>query len=226
LSGSNWLGRIMKRYLRWIYGKCDHVFAPSQATSDMLTRTGIDPAKLAIWRRGVSTTRFDPARRSTALRERWGVSERRPALLYVGRLSREKGLAMFPSFSQHLQYAAVDHRLVFVGDGPMRRELEGCCPTAVFCGTLDPDDVAMAMASSDVFVFPSRTDTAGNVVLERRRAAYRCWSAHSEGLTKTWCQDSLDSCAAIPSNSSARPRVSFAASAGAGNSASGRATTR
>ena len=166
LSGSLWLGRMMQEYMRWPYGKCERVFAPSEATRDMLIRARINPARIDIWRRGVSTTRFDPAKRSSALREQWGVTSGRPALVYAGRLSREKGLGMLGPLSRHLGYAGAAHRLVFIGDGPMRRELEAVCPGAVFTGTLSPDDVAVAMASADIFVFPSRTDTAGNVVLE------------------------------------------------------------
>jgi glycosyltransferase involved in cell wall biosynthesis len=166
LSGSQWLGRMMQEYMRWPYGKCERVFAPSEATRDMLIRARLDPARIDIWRRGVSTLRFDPAKRSSALREQWGVTSRRPALVYAGRLSREKNLGMLGPLSRHLGYAGAAHRLVFIGDGPMRRELEAVCPGAVFTGTLSPDDVAVAMASADIFVFPSRTDTAGNVVLE------------------------------------------------------------
>jgi glycosyltransferase involved in cell wall biosynthesis len=166
LSGSPWLGRMMQEYMRWPYGRCERVFAPSEATRDMLIRSRIDPARIDIWRRGVSTTRFDPAKRSSELRAQWGVTGSRPALVYVGRLSREKGLGMLGPLSRHLDYAGAAHRLVLIGDGPMRSELEGVCPGAVFTGTLPPDEVAVAMASADIFVFPSRTDTAGNVVLE------------------------------------------------------------
>jgi glycosyltransferase involved in cell wall biosynthesis len=166
LSGSRWLGWFMQEYMRWPYGRCERIFAPSEATRDLLVRARIDAERIEIWRRGVSPVQFDPARRSAELRRRWGVSGTRPALLYVGRLSREKGLDMLAPLSRHLEYAGVPHRLVLVGDGPMRRELEAACPDAVFTGTLAADDVATAMASSDVFAFPSRTDTAGNVVLE------------------------------------------------------------
>jgi glycosyltransferase involved in cell wall biosynthesis len=87
-------------------------------------------------------------------------------LLYAGRLSREKGLSALVSLERRLADLGVAHRLVLVGDGPMRDELTRALPEAVFMGTLDREDIAVAMASSDVFVFPSCTDTAGNVVLE------------------------------------------------------------
>jgi glycosyltransferase involved in cell wall biosynthesis len=166
LSGSRRLGKLMRAYMRWPYGQCERVFAPSEATRDLMIRAKIDPSKIDIWRRGVSTTRFDPGKRSAALRARWGVSDTRPALLYAGRLSREKGLGMIEPLSRFLDYAGVAHRLVLIGDGPMRGELEARCPHATFTGTLTPDEVAVAMASADLFVFPSLTDTAGNVVLE------------------------------------------------------------
>jgi glycosyltransferase involved in cell wall biosynthesis len=132
----------------------------------MLIRARINPAHIDVWPRGVSTTLFNPAKRSTELRARWGVSADRPALLYVGRVSREKGLSLLQPLSRFLEYAGGTHRLVIVGDGPMRSELAGNCPDAIFTGTMSPDGVATAMASADAFVFPSETDTAGNVVLE------------------------------------------------------------
>jgi glycosyltransferase involved in cell wall biosynthesis len=89
-----------------------------------------------------------------------------PALLYVGRVSREKDLAMLPSLLSALHARHCHYRLIVVGDGPMRPELQAACGDAVFTGTLSHDDVAVAMASADVFIFSSRTDTAGNVVLE------------------------------------------------------------
>ena len=72
----------------------------------------------------------------------------------------------FRRLSAHLQRRGLDHRLVFVGDGPIRRQLEEACPDAVFLGSLGRQAVAEAFASADIFVFPSTTDTAGNVVLE------------------------------------------------------------
>lgn len=166
LSGYDWLGRLMQQYLRWPYGKCRRILVPSSATRETMIRGQIRPDKLAIWTRGVSTTTFSPARRSASLRRQWQVSDDCPALLYVGRISKEKGLDLLPALSERLRRVQLRHRLVCVGDGPMRDELRDRCADAIFTGTLTHDEVAIAMASADVFVFPSRTDTAGNVVLE------------------------------------------------------------
>jgi glycosyltransferase involved in cell wall biosynthesis len=142
------------------------VLAPSEATRQTLIRGRIDPSKIGIWRRGVSTERFTPAKRSAELRRGWGVTDGQLALLYVGRVSKEKGLDLLAPLSERLRRLRIAHRLIVVGDGPMRRDLMDRCEGASFLGTLSPEGVAAAMASSDVFVFPSRTDTAGNVVLE------------------------------------------------------------
>ena len=166
LSGSVMAGRIMRNYMNWLYKPSRRLLVPSESTRSLLADGGFDRTRLALWTRGVDTQTFSPARRSEALRERWGVSDRRPALIYVGRLSREKGLALFDDLQTALIGHRVSHRFVFVGDGPMREELKGLCPDAVFTGTLPHAEVADAMASADAFVFPSTTDSAGNVVLE------------------------------------------------------------
>jgi glycosyltransferase involved in cell wall biosynthesis len=101
-----------------------------------------------------------------SLRERWGVSGARPAVLYAGRISKEKGLGLLPRIEAAMLRHGVDHRLILVGDGPMRARLAGTLRDAVFTGTLPPAGVAEAMASADLFLFPSDTDAAGNVVLE------------------------------------------------------------
>jgi glycosyltransferase involved in cell wall biosynthesis len=166
LSGSERLGNLMREYQRWPYGKCERILVPSTATRDLLIAAKIRAEKIRLWTRGVDTDQFTPAKRSAALRETWGVSDARPALIYVGRLSREKGLELIPSIARTLRDAGVDHRFVFVGDGPMRSALQQSCPDAVFTGALPHAEVATLMASADLFIFPSRTDTLGNVVLE------------------------------------------------------------
>jgi glycosyltransferase involved in cell wall biosynthesis len=139
LSGSARLGSLMREYMRWPYGKCARVLVPSEHTRRMLIGSKS---------------------------ERWHVSDKRPALLYVGRVSREKGLGILPRVRDRLHALGVEHRLIIVGQGPMLPKLREQLPDAVFTGALSREAVAEAFASADLFVFPSRTDTAGNVVLE------------------------------------------------------------
>jgi len=166
LSGSPRLGALMREYMRWLYNRCARVLAPSEATRAMLIAAKCRPETLAVWPRGVDTELFSPAKRSRRLRDRWHVSDRRPAILYVGRVSAEKGLRMLPALQRSLHSAGLQHRFIIAGQGPMRGELERDLWDGVFTGALSRLEVAEAFASSDLFVFPSRTDTAGNVVLE------------------------------------------------------------
>jgi len=165
-SGSGVLGRGLETYMRWLYSPCQTVLVPSAATRTRLESGGYPAEQLQVWSRGVETSCFQPAARSAALRESWGAGDRRPAILYAGRLSSEKGLALMGPIQNALLRKRVAHKLVFVGDGPMRPALQAMCPDAVFLGNLSAAGVAQAMASADAFVFPSATDSLGNVVLE------------------------------------------------------------
>lgn len=166
LSGSSRLGALMQEYMRWPYGRCARVLVPSENTRQLLISAKSNPERIDVWPRGVDTTLFSPARRSSALREKWHVSDRRPALIYVGRVSREKGLLHLPAICDRLYKMGIEHRCIVVGDGPLLPTLRAALPDAVFTGALSRQAVAEAFASADCFVFPSTTDTAGNVVLE------------------------------------------------------------
>ena len=170
LSGSERLERWLRLYMRWLYGRCERIFVPSAATAALLVEDRIEPSRIALWVRGVDADAFSPRHRSAAMRQAWGVGADAPgarvALLCAGRISKEKGLALLPEVAAQLRRADIAHRWIIVGDGPYRPELEQRLPGAFFTGTLGHRDVARSMASADVFVFPSCTDTAGNVVLE------------------------------------------------------------
>ncbi len=170
LSGSARLGAVTERYVRWFYRTCNPLLVPSTATRDLLVSRGYRPGRLRVWGRGVDVEQFNPGRASAALQEAWRGDRRSPVILYAGRLSREKGLELVAPLRQQLLGYGLNARFVFVGDGPMRRELETLCPDGVFPGSLPHDRVAEAMASADVFFFPSATDTLGNVVLEAQAA--------------------------------------------------------
>ena len=134
-SGSPRLGQALERYMRWLYAGCDPVLVPSQATAQLLTRNGYPAARVRYWARGVDARLFSPERRSRALRESWHVDNRRPAILYAGRLSSEKGLALVEPLQRWLLEQRIAHRFIFVGDGPMRAELKALCPDGLFMGS-------------------------------------------------------------------------------------------
>ena len=175
LSGSAALGAFMRHYMTWLYGRCERVLVPSRATVDLVVRAGLSPDHVAIWGRGVDTSHFEPARRSVDWRRRWRAPADRPVLLYVGRVSPEKGVDLLPDLHDELMRRGLNHRLVVVGDGPARETLARRCPDAMCLGTLGRQDLADVYASADLFVFPSRTRPATSCSKRRPRAC-PCWS--------------------------------------------------
>ena len=158
------------RYMIWFYSQMDTVYSPSKAIKKELVDKGLDPDKIVIYPRGVDTARFNPGKRNGFFKlhdQRTGM-EKGLKLLYVGRVSKEKDLHVLAETARKLAKLRKDIQLVVVGDGPyldeMKRALKNT-PT-VFTGVLEGDDLAQAYASADIFVFPSTTDTFGNVVLE------------------------------------------------------------
>lgn len=158
------LERAGWRALRWFYQRCERVYAPSESIRRELAEHGISHVEL--WSRGIDLNRFSPERRDPALRAAAGADTRTPLLLLVSRLVREKDLADLVAVHCILRARGVAHRLALVGDGPMRAELEAALPDAHFAGHQTGEALARWYASADVFVFPSTTETFGNVVLE------------------------------------------------------------
>jgi glycosyltransferase involved in cell wall biosynthesis len=150
--------------LRWFYQRCDRVYAPSWSIVRELEAHGIE--RVELWSRGVDLEAFSPEFRDAALRERAGAGEGTPLLLLVSRLVKEKDLADLVEVDRLLRERGVEFRLALVGDGPMRGELERRLPGAYFAGHQAGEALARWYASADVFVFPSTTETLGNVVLE------------------------------------------------------------
>jgi glycosyltransferase involved in cell wall biosynthesis len=121
---------------------------------------------LRVIARGIDTRRFDPARRSKALRASWGAGPEDPVLLHVGRLAAEKNLGVLAAAYEEARRRTPRAKLVLVGDGPQRRDFQARFPHAIFAGTRAGEDLAAHFASADLFVFPSLTETYGNVTIE------------------------------------------------------------
>ncbi|HET6231453.1 MAG TPA: glycosyltransferase family 1 protein [Longimicrobiaceae bacterium] len=162
--GVPWLQGAGWAVLRRFYRRCDVVYAPSHAIIRELAEHGIPGVKL--WSRGIDLARFSPAFRDADLRRLAGADDATPVVLMVSRLVKEKDLADLVEMDAVLRSRGNDFRLVLVGDGPMRGELEAALPHAYFAGHQDGEALARWYASADVFVFPSTTETFGNVVLE------------------------------------------------------------
>jgi phosphatidylinositol alpha 1,6-mannosyltransferase len=161
LGGLEWFGW---KLMRSFYGRCEVVYAPSNAIIRELAEHGITNTEL--WTRGIDLSRFSPRYRDAALRASVGADDDTPVLLLVSRLVKEKDLADLVRADRILKERGARYRLVLVGDGPMRGELERSLPDAHFAGHQTGEALARWYASGDVCVFPSTTETFGNVIVE------------------------------------------------------------
>jgi glycosyltransferase involved in cell wall biosynthesis len=168
---------LLKRILRRFYGACREVYVPSESVRDALLADGLKD-NFKPWPRGIDTARFCPDKRSTAWRARYGIAADELVILHVSRLVREKRL---DTLTGALNLITVPHRVVIVGDGPDRDYAERQLPHAVFTGFLGGEDLAAAYASSDIFVFPSDSESFGNVTLEAMASGLPCVCADATG---------------------------------------------
>lgn len=159
-----WLEPLVLTYLRRLHAMADCNFVPTPALAAQLAAQGFE--RLQVVGRGVDSRRFSPARRDAGLRRSWGAGEHDPVLLHVGRLAPEKNVELALQSFEALQAQQPALRMVVVGDGPQRRRLEAEHPQVRFVGMRSGDELARHYASADVFLFPSLTDTFGNVTLE------------------------------------------------------------
>jgi glycosyltransferase involved in cell wall biosynthesis len=158
------LERLGWSLLRRFYGRTERVYAPSWSIIRELEAEGI--GNLELWSRGIDLAAFSPDFRDPEIRAEAGADDETPLLLLVSRLVKEKDLADLVEVDAELKRRGVEFRLALVGEGPMRAELEERLPDAHFAGHRSGEALARWYASADVFVFPSTTETLGNVVLE------------------------------------------------------------
>ncbi len=161
------LADLTSKYLFWFYDQAHTIVVPTECYRKHLIHNGFSPAKLRVMTHGVDGLRFQPERRRPAFFDRYGLNGSLK-FLYVGRVSREKDVDRLVEAFDRLRAKGHDASLVIVGDGPYRKELEARCRdhSVTFTGVLEGDELSAAYASADVMVFPSTTDTFGNVVLE------------------------------------------------------------
>ncbi len=150
---------------RHFYNRCTEVYVPTPAMEADLRLQGVT-APIRLWPRGIELDRFSPAHRSEAWRAEHGFGPDEVVVSFVSRLVKEKGLDVFSDVIRTLQAEGLPVRALVVGDGPEREALGALLPRAAFTGHLGGADLASAYASSDVFLFPSETETFGNVTLE------------------------------------------------------------
>jgi glycosyltransferase involved in cell wall biosynthesis len=162
--GMGWLRRPVAAGLRRFHNKGDLCLAPTAELAATLRRDGV--RRVEVVARGVDTQLFAPGRRSTALRAQWGVSPDTLVVAVVGRIAPEKNLELAVRAFHAIRARQPDARLLLVGDGPARARLAARHPELIFAGVRMGEDLAAHYAAADLFLFPSLTETFGNVTTE------------------------------------------------------------
>ncbi len=153
-------------FMHWFYAQCDIIYVNSEHYRQCWIDRGIAPEKLRILPRGLDTGLFHPSKRDDGFWKARGLRPGEVGALYVGRVSREKNLDLFAAACRRLINAGVAVRPLIVGDGPYAPMMKELLPEGIYTGSLHREELAAAYASADFFVFPSTTDTFGNVVIE------------------------------------------------------------
>ncbi|WP_425621030.1 glycosyltransferase family 4 protein [Desulforudis sp. Tu-874] len=171
------------KFLTWFHRQYDLTLCPSQATRDKLAARGIK--NLRFWVRGVDSDLFTPQNRSDIIARDYGVAGKMVLLyVYVGRVAAEKNLDVLLEAFDLLDadYPGGLH-LFIVGDGPMMQRVRAWARPGITCtGYLTGQPLRAMYASSDIFVFPSMSETFGNVVLEAMASGLPVVAPFSEGL--------------------------------------------
>ncbi len=172
--------QIVRKLTRWFYENTTCTFVPSAPMKDFLMALGIAPEKISFFRRGVDTTLYNPKHQDGRWKESIGIPDKQ-VILFVSRLVKEKEIDTIIQVYRLFQLHKPDVAFVITGDGPFKSYMEKHMPEAVFTGKQTKDQLAKIYASSDVFIFPSTTETFGNVVLEALASGLPCVVADAGG---------------------------------------------
>ena len=159
------MSKLAWRLSKWFYTQPDRTFVPSEPMKEFLLGLGVKEEQIAYFRRGINPTHYGPQFQTDEIRKKWGLGGKK-IILMVSRLVEEKEMRTLKRLYDVIDKEREDIRFLITGDGPARTSLERHMKRAVFTGKQTKSDLAAIYASSDVFVFPSITETFGNVVLE------------------------------------------------------------
>ena len=162
--GVGWLRKPIVAYLRKFHNATACTMVPTRELMRTLGENGF--SNLKVVSRGVDTKLFNMSKRDTSLRSSWGADDKTTVLISVGRMAPEKNLDQVLKIHEALKHKGQEFKLVMVGDGPLKEQFQQRYPEIIFPGMLSQSNLATYYASSDLFVFPSQTETFGNVTLE------------------------------------------------------------
>jgi len=153
-------------YMHWFHAQLDTIYVNSDHYRQCWIARGLPGEKIRILPRGLDTGLFHPSRKDCDFWRSRGLAEGQVGVLYVGRVSREKNLDLLAAAFRRLSGNGIPVRPLIVGDGPYAPMMRELLPEGIYTGSLHGEELATAFASADLFVFPSTTDTFGNVVIE------------------------------------------------------------
>ncbi|WP_239614853.1 glycosyltransferase family 4 protein [Cohnella mopanensis] len=164
-----WMGKLLWRYLHWFHRPCARIYVPSRSVLEECRNDGWDG--LEVWSRGVDTERFHPRVDREALLREAGMPSSRFVILYAGRIAPEKQTEVaIEAVARFVSKTGADVEFVIAGDGPSASEIKSLASkrgvNARFLGAVPQPTLQKWMAASDVLLFPSATETFGNVLLE------------------------------------------------------------
>ena len=162
--GVGWLRKPIVAYLRKFHNATACTMVPTRELKRTLSENGF--ANLKVVSRGVDTKLFNISKRDSSLRSSWGATDNTKVLISVGRMAPEKNLDQVLKTYEALKLTGQSFKLVMVGDGPLKEQFQKRYPEIIFPGMLSQSNLAAYYASSDLFIFPSQTETFGNVTLE------------------------------------------------------------
>lgn len=172
--------RWMTSTTRRFYNRCDVVYIPSCAMQKQLEGLGVDNEKMVLWQRGIDLNLFNPRKKDKAYMQEITGNDK-PNILFASRLVWEKNIQTLIDIYKRLQNTDLSHNFIIAGDGPAREEMRRQMPEAIFMGKLPHCELSKLYASSDIFVFPSISETYGNVVVEAMASGLPCVIADGGG---------------------------------------------
>jgi glycosyltransferase involved in cell wall biosynthesis len=172
--------KLGQKYLRYFYNRVRRVYPPSESMADIIRAEG-QSQNVEIWARGVDSDLFSPSKRDMAWRRALGIADDEIAVTFVGRLVKEKNTGVVVRVLNMLKQRGLKVRPMIVGDGPEMAAMKAALPDGVFVGFLHGEELARAYASSDIFFFPSESETFGNVTLEAMASGLPAVNAISSG---------------------------------------------
>ena len=173
---------IAREVMRRFYHRCEVVLAPAQSTAAILRAQRMN-RDIQTWTRGIDRDQFSPDKRDMVWRRSIGIADDEMVIAFLGRVVMEKGLDVFADAIHAFATFGLKHRVLVIGEGPARPWFAEQLPDAIFTGQLTGNDLARALASSDVFLNPSMTEAFGNVTLEAMACALPVLAAESTGAT-------------------------------------------